>query len=445
MDHLLVRLARRRVLLADVHGSPDGQGIGYGMMLIRMRRALLFARMADVRVFFVPSRASLNAAVTSLESDDVAIVPAGSWRGRALTLLWHLAAPFRIGSPWLWLRRTCARAIVGPFYTAVEQSTRLPRRLRRFIMRQGPLYRRLKSTMAAYAARSEARWQQAYQAHALSRLHALEDAGEEVPSARLRLPAARVREVEAAAARLGLPLSGPLVTVHVRESGYRSTAGLRQRGWDDVRNAHIESFTPAFAALVDRGYTVVRLGDPSMTPVSMPGVVDLATSPERSPWLDIWCTMRSDFLIGCDSGPSWLAVLVGVPVLTVNAVHFRDLSRPRDRVICKLARDRTTGRTLSLSEMLSEDFLRSGFKGDRYEPLDNTPDDLRRAATDMMAVVRGEEQLSSWQSRFNRRLHEAARHGWGGRSALEGVALISRPRGAIAQGFAKKYFQGTGA
>ncbi len=428
------------MLLADVHRSADGHGIGYGMMLIRMRRVLLLGRMLQVPVCFMTSGQPLNAAVMRLASDDCVIIAPGSWSRRALTVLWRLSAPFRIGDPWLWIRRSMASVVVGPLYDAIERSTSLPRRVRRFVIRQGPLYRRLKATQAAYGARSEGLWQARYKTHVLSPFRVLEEAGQAVPTVRLRLPADEEARAASEAASLGIAPTTPIVTVHVREAGYRSTAGLRQRSWDDVRNARIDTFLPAFRALVERGYTVVRLGDATMTPVALPGVVDLATSPAASPWLDIWCTMHSQFLVGCDSGPSWLAVLLGVPVLTVNAVHFRDVSRDTDRLICKLARDRQTGAILSVSEMLTEDFLRTGFKNDRYECVDNTPSDLRRAAMDMIEVVHGREQLSWCQKRFNQRLLEVDRAKLGGRSALDGVAVVAGARGTLSRRFAKVYF-----
>jgi putative glycosyltransferase (TIGR04372 family) len=307
-------------------------------------------------------------------------------------------------------------------------------------MRQGRLYRRLKATNARYAAASDGAWQTLYRTHVLEPFRALEDAGQPVPTIRLRLPAERDAWARQRAGALGLSPDSPIVTVHVREAGYRASGGLRQRGWDDIRNARIEDFLPTFRALVDRGYTVVRLGDPTMTPVSMRGVVDLATAPDRDAWLDVWCTMHSRFLVGCDSGPSWLAVLLGVPVLTVNAVHFRDVSRPADRVICKLARDRVTGRTLTVSEMLTEAFLRTGFKGDRYDCVDNEPADIERAVLDMIDVVEGRERLSWDQKRFNRRLLEVDRQRLGGASALEGVAVVGRPRGTLSRRFAKQHF-----
>jgi putative glycosyltransferase (TIGR04372 family) len=382
-----------------------------------------------VPVFLVPSKRALNAAVARLESDEVEIVGAESWRGRCLLAVWRLAAPFRVGNPWLSVRRSIAATVVGPFYKAIERSRRLPRPVRRMLMRRGS-YRWLKESIAAYSARSDARWK---------RLAG--GAAEAEAPVRLRLPAGVEPAVEREAAGLGIDSGSRIVTVHVREGGYRSTAGLRQRGWDDVRNARIETFLPAFAALAARGYTVVRLGDPTMTPVAQPGVVDLATRADRSPWLEIWCTMRSDFTIGCDSGPSWLAVLLGVPVLTVNAVHFRDLVRAGDRVVCKLARDTSTGHLLSVSDMLTPAFLRKGFKDTRYEPVDNEAADIEMAVLDMIEVVGDRERLSWPQKRFNQRLREVDRWKLGGSSALDGVAVIGRSRGTLARRFAKRHFE----
>ena len=200
------------------------------------------------------------------------------------------------------------------------------------------------------------------------------------------------------------------------------------------------TYVPALKTLVARGYTVVRLGDRTMTPIKVRGVIDLATSTARTDGLEVWCTMRSAFLIGCDSGPAWLAVLLGVPILTVNAVHYRDMSRAHDRILCKLARDRTTHDVLSISEMLTEDYLRAGFKDGRYECVDNTPSEIRQAVIDMIEVVGGHEKRSSWQAKFNRRLSEIGRGPRRTRSALDGVAIMGRARGTLSRGFAKTHF-----
>jgi putative glycosyltransferase (TIGR04372 family) len=437
MEHLLVG---GKYLLVDPHSSAQGKGVGYGMLLIRMRRALLAAQHLPASVCFVHPNRSMNAAIMQLRSDEVAIVPPDSWRGRFLRCLWVVGAPFRAGRPWLWLQHSLARILLGPVYVAVERSHWLPRGVRRRLTRRGPLIDWLKSADARYATQTQARWEELYERRVAQAIHDRKRAHDAAPPIRLRLPSELERRTAQAAARLGIPADTPIVTVHVRESGYRSAAGLRQREWDQGRNADIRSYFKAFRALVDRGYTVVRLGDASMTPVDLPGVVDLATSTSRSDALEVWCTMRSAFLIGCDSGPSWLAVLLGVPVLTVNAVHFRDIARPSDRIICKLTRDRTTGRLLSVSEMLTEDFLRVGFKNGRFEGIDNSASDICKAALDMIDVVEGRERRSSWQGKFSRRLRELRRTTAMDWSALDGVAIRGDAHGTLSRQFAKRYF-----
>ena len=440
MEHAIYRLPGRRVLLANVHHSADGRGFGYGQMLIRMRRALLLARMTGMAVYLPPSRHAVNRAVLELESPDVDIVRTRSWTGRVLRVRWVLGAPFRLGRPWLWVAGAVARLITGPFYRRVKQSRVLPSRVRKYLLERRVLYARLKAVNADYAAHCGQTWQALYRSHVLEPLRTTAAAGETPPLLRLRLPADQLVRVTRAASALGVPDAAPIVTVHVREAGFRKASQLRQREWDDIRNARIESFQLAFEALVERGYTVVRLGDPTMTPVSMRGVIDLATAPARDPWLDIWFTMRSRFLVGCDSGPSWLAVMLDVPVLTVNAVHFRDMARANDRMICKLARDRRTGQVLTVEEMLTGEFLEAGFKSDDYECVDNAPKDIRRAVLDMIDVVEGRERLSAAQKRFNYRLRRVDRFRVGGDSALEGVAVTAGLKGTISRRFARQHF-----
>lgn len=427
------------MLVVDVCSSADGHGTGYGIMLKRIERALRFGRAMQVPVFYVREAPSINAAVFQLRSDEVEIVPPASWRAWWLRCLWALTAPFRLGAPRLWGQRLLARLLLGSFYTAVEQARYVPHAFRRFLLRPRPFYRKLRAANAAYAKLSSKSWQQTFK-HASKRLREAERAGTAMPL-RLSLPADREREAVEQAAALGIRPTDRLVTVHVREPGYRSAAGLRQREWDTLRNARIETYSAAFSALAASGYTVVRLGDRTMTPVSQTGVIDLATSPHRTEWLETWCILRSEFLIGCDSGPSWLAFLLRVPVLTVNAVHFRDIARSSDRLMCKRARERASGRLLTISEMLTESYLRTGLDVSLYEHLDNEPVDIAEAAMDMVDVVRGQEIESAAQRRFNERLVALGRdvaHEWSG---LEGIAFIRQPRGRLSRRFAEKYLR----
>jgi putative glycosyltransferase (TIGR04372 family) len=426
------------VLVVDVCSSADGHGVGYGIMLKRIERALRFGAAVKVPVFYVREATTINRAVFQLRSEDVEILPRSGWQALSLRVMWNATAPFRLGAPTLWIQRLLARTLLGSIYERVERSRRMPPRLRRFILRPRPLYRALKAANAEYAERSSKAWQRTFKQHASRRLREAERGGHDVPL-RLSLPVEREREAAAAARTFGIGPGDPIVTVHVRESGYRATAGLRQRPLDELRNARIEAYGEAMDTLVQRGFTVVRLGDPTMTPVARPGVIDLATSDRRTEWLETWCIQRSAFLIGCDSGPSWLAFLLGVPVLTVNALHFRDIARPADRLISKLARARDSGRILTISEMLTEGYLRTGLDQSRYEHLDNEPADIAEAVIDMLDVVRGRREMTPAQQRFNDRLRTLGLempHEWSG---LTGVAIVRQPRGTLSRRFAEKY------
>lgn len=438
MEIFETRLAGRTVLVVDVVSSVDGDGIGYGIILKRIDKVLWAARVMDADLFYIREAPSINTAVFRLRCEGVEILPRGGWRAWWLRGLWAATAPFRHGSPRLWLLSLVAQTLLGSVYETMTTSAAVPRALRRFIARPHPVYRWLKRANDAYAQRKGEAWKRTLKP-VDQELRKSERAASPI-SRRLWLPEAGERQALAAAAVHGLGPQDRLVTVHVREHGYRSAAGLRQRPLDLLRNARIETYEAAFSALVERGYKVVRLGDRTMTPVNQRGVIDLAMQP-KSEWLEAWCILRSEFLVGCDSGPSWLAVLLGVPVLTVNALHFRDITRPADRFICKLVRERATGHTLTLSEMLTETFLRSGLDTDTYEHLDNEPADLRDAALDMIEVVHGREEMSLSQRRFNQRLTElgsVVARDW---TSLQAIGSIRRPKGAIARRFAKKYWQ----
>lgn len=423
------------MLLADVVSSADGHGIGYGIMLKRLDKALRHAQLSGLSLFLV-RESPLNRVVFHLESDDVRILSRRGLRALPLMAIWYLAAPFRLGVPRLWLQRTLARIVLGRFYAGLESAHWIPAPIRRAVLRRWPLYAVLKRANAEYARRSDAVWKVRTRTEKERRRRG---PAEPPRGLRLRLPASVEAEALQSAVRMGIDPSAPLVTVHVRESGYRAAGGLRQREWDELRNARVESYHKAFRKLVARGYTVVRLGDPTMTPVTLPGVVDLATSAARTEALEAWCVLRSRFLIGCDSGPSWLAFLFGVPVLTVNALHLRDVQRPFDRMICKLVRERATGHQLSLTEMLSASFLRNGLRTDLYEHIDNTPRDIAEAAIDMVDMVEGVHKLFHHQREFNTMLTVAGRELANDWTGLQGIALLRRPKGAVSRRFVRRY------
>jgi putative glycosyltransferase (TIGR04372 family) len=111
----------------------------------------------------------------------------------------------------------------------------------------------------------------------------------------------------------GLGRDARIVTLHCREGGYRQDAR------HDLRNAPVSTFLPALRWLTDRGYTVVRMGDRSMSPIDgVPGVVDYANSTLKSQDLDVLLPAVAEFHIGTSSGLSLVPLLFATPCLFLN-------------------------------------------------------------------------------------------------------------------------------
>lgn len=120
---------------------------------------------------------------------------------------------------------------------------------------------------------------------------------------------------EAALAELGIPAGRPIVTLHVREQGYNDNIANLMR----LRDARIEAYVPAVRALVGAGFSVVRLGDATMTPApAVEGLIDYPFGPAKSDWMDIFLAGRCAFHIGTSSGMSFVPLVFGRPVLFTN-------------------------------------------------------------------------------------------------------------------------------
>lgn len=138
------------------------------------------------------------------------------------------------------------------------------------------------------------------------------------------------------------------VTVHCREDGYR-----RNRR-HQPRNASIADTLPALIRLVAAGYTVVRLGDPTMTRLPPhPGIVDYAHSPAKTGKLDVLLAAGAAFHIGSSSGMSLVPLLFGTPCLFLNWYPTTMLPwGPRTWTVLKTLRDAATGSRVSDPDLL---------------------------------------------------------------------------------------------
>jgi putative glycosyltransferase (TIGR04372 family) len=262
------------------------------------------------------------------------------------------------------------------------------------------------------------------------------------------LPPSVEAAARAQAAALGLQPGAKFVTLHAREGGFKAGREVTHLRKDSTRNAHIEDYFPAMDYLVSQGYTVVRIGDSTMTPVDRPGVIDLATSAKRTGLVDLYCLMTCEFLVGCESGPYGVVYLTDTPSLIVNCTDPISAFPIRANMlhILKLVRDRTSNRVLTLQDMLTEKYLKHLRDTRRYDYLDNTPEDLVTAVQAMITFCRGEEPETALQADYKARVVAIAEElrprnsyvrKWGPEQGFMGD-------GRIVHAFAERYWERAG-
>ncbi|GHD41316.1 hypothetical protein GCM10017083_05580 [Thalassobaculum fulvum] len=177
---------------------------------------------------------------------------------------------------------------------------------------------------------------------------AVSRAADPVRGAVLQVPEHDRRELAAFLEALGNRPGRGLVTVHYRESGYRPSRRHQPR------NADIRVALPALQRLAETGYTVVRLGDPSMTRLpDIPGIVDYAHSPAKSDRLDVLLAAGADFHIGSSSGMSLVPLLFGTPCLFLDWYPTTLLPwGPRTWTVLKTLREAATGERVTDPELI---------------------------------------------------------------------------------------------
>jgi putative glycosyltransferase (TIGR04372 family) len=202
------------------------------------------------------------------------------------------------------------------------------------------------------------------------------------------LPPRVLERAREAAGALGIPAAERLVAVEAR--------------------ANMEGFYEAIDWLVAQGYTVVRVGDSLTGPLRRRGVIDVAASPGRTPWVEVFVLLACDFVVSGGFDVQRVAYLTNTPCLTVNATDaFRCYPIRRDGIYTlRRAVDLDTGRVLRLQELLGEQFFRNlrniGFR-------DNTPIEMLEAVKEMYeTVTRGRGETES-QLRYRHQVVEAGK------------------------------------
>ena len=184
---------------------------------------------------------------------------------------------------------------------------------------------------------------------------------------------------------IGIDSSTWYVCLHVRESGFKNDHGRRE-----YRNSSVHNYIPAIKVITDAGGVVVRMGDPTMTPLpELPNVIDYPFSSKKSPLLDLYLIKHCRFLLGTDSGVNSCATMFLKDTLLTNIVEWLMAYplRKKDRGIHKHVYSKAHGRYLTFHEVLSDDWKQQnlfGYIDDNYELTENTAEDIEMAVSEYL-------------------------------------------------------------
>jgi putative glycosyltransferase (TIGR04372 family) len=191
--------------------------------------------------------------------------------------------------------------------------------------------------------------------------------------------------------QLGLPSEAWFVCVHAREGRFSPV----DEEVHSHRNSNIMNTVLAIEEIVRRGGWVIRIGDPTMTPLPrMHGVIDYAHHPLKSQRLDVILCARARFMLATSSGIALVGSIFGVPCAISNLVPAADLwYGPRDISIPKPIWSERESRYLSLAEAMANPLgsykYAKQFKDAGLAPRDNTPEDIWELVIEMFSRLEG--------------------------------------------------------
>jgi putative glycosyltransferase (TIGR04372 family) len=187
---------------------------------------------------------------------------------------------------------------------------------------------------------------------------------------------------------LGVPEGAWFVGLHVRDGPDRL----------NLRNADIATYYLAIEEITNRGGWVLRMGDHSMRPLpSFRNTIDYAHSAQRADWMDVFLWAEGRFFIGTGSGPQLIPSTFGKPVAIANYGPIATIVCGKDDILLpKQYWFENKGRHLTLAERMWPEyaFLESipAFAKVGVRVVDNTPEELRELAVEMMDRLEGQHK-----------------------------------------------------
>lgn len=195
-------------------------------------------------------------------------------------------------------------------------------------------------------------------------------------------------------ADMGLPPDARFVGLNVRDATFH-----KGKAFTNYRNADIARHLPAARALADRGYYVLRMGKAVAQAVETdsPRIIDYATSPWRSDFMDIYLGAKCAFAVSTSSGwDNVPGVLFRRPVVYTNVVPISQIQtwNANTLAIPKRHWSDLLQRFLTLSEIfhaVDRGFVssRPPFEALKITVVENTADEILDVVSEMADRIEG--------------------------------------------------------
>ncbi len=214
-------------------------------------------------------------------------------------------------------------------------------------------------------------------------------------------------------ASLGIDREKPYICFGNRDSTYWDSQALLgspnagSGSTQDFRNTAIANYLPGLASLIKAGYTVVRMGVGAAPCHSLTdlGVIDYANSSIRSDELDVLLFADCQAAVfGGAYGIAQLALAFHKPICVTDyrPFIFTEWSTPYCQLTPSLLRDRETGVTLRLEQMLQHPYnMQALYELESLEFIPNTPSDIDSSILEFLQGLE-EPRLRSNESDLQR-------------------------------------------
>ena len=212
--------------------------------------------------------------------------------------------------------------------------------------------------------------------------------------------------------KMGIPKGAWFICLHARDEIFHAQKPDPSQTW---RDSNVNNYRIAIRTIVKRGGWVVRVGDPGMKPLTMPQVIDYASSRYKADWMDVFLSAECRFFIATNSGLGIVPSTFGVPAIAVDYIPLaNELYIKGGCFIPKLCWTEKEGRFLTFDEAMSPPlgYTHSGetFRGLKVR--DNTPVEINELVTEMLDRLDGRFEYSVADEELQRRFNELRkRHG----------------------------------